>query len=280
MFDIEEFKSNNKMGFSRNSFFYMMVYPPNFWAGENTSFLSYLCSGAQLPGISILAPDVNKWGYGPTRKYPIGVAHPDIALTIYSDGEGNAIDFFDQWTRNVVTYGDPQSAVNGSPFGLVQYPDNYKTDIDLFYMSESGNPQELIRCRFIDAFPIGMGQVNLSWAGQSQIAQFVVPFNYRSFFIVKNQVDWDTGTIVPDGAYYNDIYSPVPMGDLFSLSPGFIGLNGLTSALSSSLQTILSPVAEISQKLQMVSGIVQGDMMALNNVINNPVASLGLNIGI
>lgn len=277
-FNIENFKSQTGLGFTRNSFFYMVIYPPKFWAGQNTSFLSYLCAGAQLPGISILAPDLQKWGYGPTRKYPMGVSHPDISLTVYSDGGGNAIDFFDQWTRNVVAYGDPQSSVNGSSFGLVQYPENYLTDIDLFYMSESGNPQELIRCRFIDAFPIGMGQIGLSWAGRAQIAQFLVPFNYRSFFIVKNQVDWDTGSIVPNGMYYNNIYSPVDMGDLLSLSSGFIGLNGLTAALSSSLQTILSPLTNIAQRVQMIGGIAQGDVMALNSVINNATASL--NIGI
>jgi len=231
-----------------------------------------------LPGISILAPNANKWGYGPTRKYPIGVAHPDISLTIYSDGEGNAIDFFDQWTRNVVTYGDTQSEVNGSPFGLVQYPENYLTDIDLFYMSESGNPQELIRCHFIDVFPIGMGQVSLSWSGQAQISQFIVPLNYRSFFIVKNEVDWDTGNIIPNGMYYNNMYSPVDMGDLYSVSSGFIGLNGLTSSLSSSLQTILSPTTNIAQKLQMVGGIAQGDVFNLNASINNVASSL--NIGL
>lgn len=278
MFNIEEFKSRNKMGFSRNSFFYMAIYPPNFWAGENTSFLSYLCSGAQLPGVSILAPNAMKWGYGPTRKYPIGVSHPDVALTIYSDAEGNAIDFFDQWTRNVVSYGDPQGQTNGVPFGLVQYPDNYLTDVDLFYMSESGNEQELIRCRFIDAFPIGMGQVSLNWAGRAQIAQFLVPFNYRTFFIVKNQIDWDTGNIIPNGMYYDGMYSPIAGGDIFSVSPGFIGLNGITSSLSSSLQNILSPLTDISQKVQMVGGIVQSDVMSLNSVINNVTA--GINIGI
>lgn len=280
MFNVENFKSQTGAGFTRNSFFYMSIYPPQFWAGENTSFLSYLCSGAQLPGISILAPNASKWGYGPTRKFPINVSHPDISLTIYSDGQGNAIDFFDQWTRNVVTYGDPQSSVNGAPFGLVQYPSNYLTDIDLFYMSESGNEQELIRCRFIDAFPIGVGPVNLSWAGRAQISQFVVPFNYRTFFIVKNQVDWDTGSITPNGMYYNNMYSPVSTGDLFSISPGLIGLNGLTSALSSSLQTILSPLTNIAQKVQMVGGIVQSDVMSLNSVINNATSSLNLNIGI
>lgn len=278
MFNIEDFKSQNKMGFTRNSFFYAVIQPPKFWAGENTSFLSYLCSGAQLPGISILAPSIAKWGYGPARKHPIGVSHPDISLTVYSDGQGNAIDFFDQWTRNIVTYGDTQSVVNGVPFGLVQYPENYKTDMDLFYMSESGNPQELIRCHFIDAFPIGMGQVSLNWAGRAQISQFIVPFNYRSFFIIKNQVDWDTGSIVPNGLYYDGIYSPVMGGDIYSLSSGFIGLNGLTSSLSASLQNILSPVTNIAQKVQMVGGIVQSDVMSLNSTLNNITA--GFNIGI
>lgn len=277
-FNIEDFKSNTKMGFSRNSYFFMSIYPPKFWAGDNPSFLSYLCSGAQLPGISILAPNIQKWGYGPSRKYPVGVVHPDITLTVYSDGAGNAIDFFDQWTRNVVTYGDPQGSINGSSFGLVQYPDNYMTDLDLFYMSESGNPQELIRCRFIDAFPIGTGAINLSWAGRAQISQFVVPFNYRTFFIVKNQVDWDTGSIVPNGMYYDNVYMPINSGDLFSVSQGIIGLNGLTASFSSSLQTVLSPLTNIVQKVQLVGGIAQSDVMSLNSVINNATASL--NIGI
>lgn len=277
-FNIEDFKSNTRMGFTRNSYFYMSVNPPQFWAGDNPSFLSYLCSGAQLPGISILAPSIQKWGYGPSRKYPIGVSHPDITLTVYSDGEGNAIDFFDQWTRNIVAYGDPQSQVNGNPFGLVQYPDNYMTDLDLFYMSESGNPQELIRCRFIHAFPIGTGPIDLNWRGKAQIAQFVVPFNYRSYYIVKNQIDWDTGNITPNGMYYNNMYSPVNVGDLFSVSSGIIGLNGLTSSLSSALQNILSPMTDVAQKVQLVGGIQQGDVASLNSVINN--VALSLNIGI
>lgn len=273
MFDIEEFKAQNNMGFTRDSFFYTNIYRPAFW-NDDTRFLSFLCSGAQLPGISIIAPDLPRWGYGPTRKFPINVFHPDITLTVYSDGEGKAVDFFHQWNQNVVTYGSLSNPINGSPYGMVQYPINYMTTIELFYMSESGNDQELIRCTLIDAFPLGMGQVSLNWSGRAQISQFIVPINYRTFQIVRNQVDWNTGDIIPRSVIIPDaIYN---IDNALSITAGNIGLNGLTSSLSSSLQGILSPVNSIAQRVQMVGGIVQGDVAALNSSISNITGSLNI----
>lgn len=264
-FDIEEFKANTPAGFSRTSFFYMNVGQPGFWSGD-TSFLNYLCSASQLPGVTIVAPNLVKWGYGPGRKFPVGVVHPDIPITVYSDGNGQAYDFFNQWLQNTVSYGQINSPINGAPFGTVNYPDAYRTTLSLYYMSETGD--ELIRCTFIEAFPVGMGSVGLNWAAQGNVATFSVVFNYRTFTALRMSVDG--GVITPTSFSVGGILT-----DPLSITSGFIGnLQNASQSLLGAVRTAVSPILNTINKVTYIKGqaqLLSSQLQGVQNLARIPI---------
>lgn len=274
VFNIEEFKARTSAGFLRTSYFYTTITPPNFWTGRDTRFLSFLCSGVQFPGAHIVAPEQQRWGYGPLRKMPAGMVHPDITMTVYSDGNGDAADFFTQWTQNIVSFGDTQRGINGVPFGLVHYPDDYMTTIDLYYMSETGDENCIFQCTFTEAFPVGMGSVDLNWNSGAQIAQFVVPFNYRTFQIVKNIISAD-GVIYRDTQYIDQTYSPYQNSSAMSINSGIIGINNIAQSLSQALSIIGSPAASTVQRIAMMGNVIQGDIYNLSGATRNIINAFG-----
>lgn len=267
-FDIEEFKARTSNGFLRTSYFYVAISPPGFWKNKDTSFLSFLCSGIQFPGASVIAPGQVRWGYGPSRKMPAGMVHPDVTMTVYSDGGGLAEDFFQQWTQNVVSFGDEQKAVNGVPFGLVHYPKDYMAPaIDVYYMSESGAEKSIFKCTFADAFPMGMGSVDLNWGSGGQVAQFVVPINYRTFKISKNLIT-KQGQIEDDANYEATVYNSPSTSSAMSISSGFIGMDNIPLSLSQALTTLSSPFSSLAQKILVVGNVVQNDVSAFSGLFS------------
>lgn len=250
-FDISEFTARNEAGFSRDSFFLMQMIPPAFYQGD-TQFLSYLCSATQLPGVSIQAQAQNRWGYGPQKKVPYGLVHSDINLTVYSDASGSAIDFFNQWQNSIIAYGstNSQNQSTGAYFGEVSYPDQYETTIQILYFSETGD--ELIRYTMTDAYPLGMGDIPVSWSNSGNIASLVVPITYRTYQIQRFDV---SGGLI-GGSFGGTINNA--MDALFNaeaITSGFIDIGGASISFSAALQALTTPLADIGSKLNIVGGI-------------------------
>lgn len=188
-FSISQFKSEAmKYGFIRPSYFLVGFPAPPAWYGKNTRFLTYLCSGAALPGTQILTSDERTMGYGKARKVPYDAAHTDVNLTFYSDGNGEVLSFFENWMRNIVVYGRDDANIKGAMRGEVHYPEHYETNIEIYQYNENAGTGniEIFKYTLNRAFPISVGEQALNWESGDQISTVNVGLAFKDYWIEKN----------------------------------------------------------------------------------------------
>lgn len=252
VFDINKFKAQTASGFTRTNFFIVQITAPKSYTG-NAEFLQFLCSSAQLPGITIGTSSQQIWGYGPAQNIPIGANFSPINLTFYSDGDGKALSFFNDWTQSIVAYGSKNEGYKGVPYAELAYPSQYYTDIDILYYTPVGNDPYLACYHLSEAFPMGIAPINVSWASQGQLAQIVVPISYRNFKYIPNLSE---GGIV-EGAIANpESISTLPGGAKNVTGP-FIGLNGILQGFTSILQTVGGGIGSILNAVSSLNNMAE-----------------------
>lgn len=189
-FNLEEFKSKAMgTGFIRPACFLAAIRSPR-WYGKDTTFLTYLCSAAALPGSQIITSQERINGMGKVQEIPYDVAHTQVNLQFYSDGAGKVNSFFEEWMRNIVSYGvTGNKNVKGAIRGEVQYPDHYESTIEIFQYNEQtvGSP-EVLRYTLDAAFPVSVGEQALDWSNETAISMVNVGFAYRDYSIQRNSV--------------------------------------------------------------------------------------------
>ena len=130
------------------------------------SGLTLLCEQAELPGKTILT--VEDKLYGPVRKIGYGQMFIDTTMTFICTAKGWAEKaFFDSWQNQIV---DPEM------FDASYYTD-YTKNIELRTFTETNSPSYGIK--FIEAFPLNVGAVNLGWSQNNEYARLSVTFAYR-----------------------------------------------------------------------------------------------------
>jgi hypothetical protein len=282
-FSVSEFKANGaQFGFIRPAYFMANIAKIPGWMqaqGGQTQFLCYLCSGGNIPGITIAVNDERRWGYGPTQKIPYDVVHPDVTLTFYCDGNAAAYAMFDQWLRSIVTYYDPTDVYQGAAFGEIQYPSNYLTNLEMYAYNEApgaDNPTEIIRTTMYDAFPVSLSDLNMNWGDDGSIATFSVTFVYRYHTIQKNTAASylsGSGGIALNSGWVSDIANlgfaalnnnkTSLLQQAESLTAGFIGAPALANALNSLISGNLNVGSIIQSVNQLSSSSIGQDISSL-----------------
>lgn len=272
-FNVSEFMANGgQFGFTHPSNFLVQIAAPPAFYGGDSRFVSFLCYGANLPGVNIDVSAERRYGFGPIKKVAYGMGQTDLNLSFYSDGAGQAIDFFDQWMRNIVSFGDVYYPIQGAAFGQVQYPAHYETTLEILYFNENPGPEgrELITYRFFDAYPIGMTEIPLDWNAINNFSSFSVPFTYRTFQILVNDVGgYGSGeAVLPNQDYLLEVAGSLnasmaglntSISGLFqqaeSVSSGSIGFNVNIPGFSAVMGSISSNNNDINSKLNLVSAL-------------------------
>jgi hypothetical protein len=192
-----------------------------FGGNANDETLKYelLCHQAQLPGTQFeLATE--KGGYqGITETFARSRQFTQFAVSFYVDTDYNVLRLFEEWMNYInplttqegpTITGDPGgsllrgSAGDRNGFLRMRYPDSYKKTIAITKfernagfqanstMTESSAGSDLFRQKsksisyqFINAFPIQVGAVNMSYGG-TELLKVDVVFNYDRYITIKN----------------------------------------------------------------------------------------------
>jgi hypothetical protein len=104
---------------------------------------------AELPGMTYVVSE-HRANPGPMMKAPIGVAYTDLTLNFIVSASLVEKYFFDYWNY----------AIRDSS-GLFAYPQEMFTDI--FVNVYAMNGQEIYGVKFMDAWPIAVNPIQLSW---------------------------------------------------------------------------------------------------------------------
>jgi len=300
-FDIQRFQSDALgYGFIRPSYFLVAIPTPPRWYKGNTRFLSYLCSGANLPGTQVLTSEERVWGYGPARKVPYDVAHSDVTLTFYSDGNADVLAMFDNWLRNTVAFGNPDknNPINGASYGEVQYPEHYETQIQIYQYNENPGPDgdsavEIVKYTLDRAYPVSVSDVQLDWSQGEAIQTIQVTFTFKTFYIEKNKARKYTGrfgtgpAVVRDRGYLDESrgsgtfdgeneYARYATEYSQSTTPGFIGLpfiDQLIGMVGSVYQTVTDKITVINGYASKINNQIQsvGAIASLGRSKSNPL---------
>lgn len=207
---------NRHGGMARNSLFFVSVPTPRILssAGINNSLtadslinqsqsrtsgsiltssdLSLLCEQATLPGMSLTTSEIRRHGYGAVEKKPYSTVFTDQTFIFFGDNKGRVHRHFYSWMNGIVKSDllPSQTSLAGynglSPFE-VEYKENYSVDITITCFDEI--TQEIIICKLIQAYPIFLGDVSLSWAETDNIMRIPITFTYYNWELSRVNIN-------------------------------------------------------------------------------------------
>ena len=205
--------ANYNNGVLQNNRFLMFITPPSklrinepgtteldIAGGNSNSVLPFLCYKVNLPGISLNNRDVLPNGFGVSTKMPYSQNFGPLMPSFFVDQNMTAYNFFTKWMQSIVNFGGVEatnapSTVNGAQMFDVSYKDDYATTIDIYVYNNTS--EVLIEYKFINAFPVAMGDVDLSWEFNNEIMTMPITLNY----------DYWTSNFIKPASQYN-YYNP------------------------------------------------------------------------
>ena len=164
-------------------------------AADDSDLLQFLCDSVNLPGKSLEVIDYKPQGFGKTSKMPHGINFDNLSLTFMLDSNHRVLYFYELWLQEIIntssTVSGERATYNNRTAFEMNYKKNYTATVEIIYFSDSdATGKTAITYKFIDAFPIQTGSVQLAWEANDQIAKLPVEFTYSSYTVFENQLDF------------------------------------------------------------------------------------------
>ena len=128
--------------------------------------VSLRCESVTLPARNLNT--IDRITAGPTRKVAVGSTYDTVDMTFILSGNTEERSLFSTWQNFIV---DPS---NGSS---INYYDNYTGSVDIVTFDKSGN--ETLKVRMIEAYPVSVGDIQMSWNESNTYATITVSMAFR-----------------------------------------------------------------------------------------------------
>lgn len=210
---INTFNSNlNKLrGVQRTSHYYVRIPVPNKldktsnYNSETEAItvvgsgvdreLGLLCESCVLPGISLNTTEIRRYGFGAQEKKPYAPTFVDQTFTFMGDNSGKVHRFFYQWMNSIVGFSQSHT-IPSKAFGLEPYQVEYKKDssgfpnytVDITITTVDEANRTINEVTLFDAYPIFLGDVQLSWAESDSYVRFPVTFTFTHWRLERVDV--------------------------------------------------------------------------------------------
>lgn len=148
-------------------------------AAEN---LLFLCSATAIPGVQVQTTDIQPYGYGAIERRPTNAFFNSLRMNYYVDVSSTVYQFFTKWINSIVNFNDSAigtRTVNGAFYNEVRYKEEYATTITIYVYDSAGN--NFLEVQLKDAFPIELGQVNLTWGNYNSLAVLPINISYQNW---------------------------------------------------------------------------------------------------
>ena len=185
-FNIQDFKSNiGKSGVLQTNKFLVSLSPPSGIIAD-LSLLQFRASDIRAPGVSLESLNVHRYGIGPVLKFPTNINFTDISITFIDDRNSSIWKSMNQWTQKIFSYGRVEAGIQDN---MLDYKNNYTTDIIISIFNNEGSnvrenadTQTALEIMLMDAYPVSMHDVPLSWSDNNNLFKTTVDFTFRSFY--------------------------------------------------------------------------------------------------
>jgi hypothetical protein len=174
-----------------------LVIPSN-----QSDLLRISCSEASLPGSSLTTQELNDDYTGVTQRHAYRRLYDDrIDFTFYVNHTYDQIRFFERWMQFIV--GEQIALKEPTTFFRVRYPKDYKRDLYIQKFERTARARtgksrggsslqppivnerylgEILKYEFIDAFPISINSMPVSY-DSSQLLKCTVAFSYDRYIM-------------------------------------------------------------------------------------------------
>lgn len=154
-------------------------------------YLELYVSQTAIPTISLqTAKSLGQEYMGITREQPIAVLYAKpLSLTVIGDSDYDAYKELRKWI-NKTTFNINQDDFTRRSHRL-NYYNNYVEDITLIKLEQPDSPdddevnedgyKEVLKVKFIHAYPVNLGQIELNSEGVDQAVRFTIDFTYESY---------------------------------------------------------------------------------------------------
>lgn len=216
-FNINNFRSNINTGgyLQTNKFSVVISVPPkSIYLGPTSSqHLSFRADEVRVPGASLDIASIHRYGIGPNQKFPFNVNFTDITISFIDDASASIWHMMNTWMRAIFGYGNNNiSSMNkNSQNYQLLYKDEYCSTIQINVFNNYGAQVQMIE--LIDAFPISLNDVTLSWGNNNNLYKTHATFNFRDY---NASISGENQVLAAPGA------PGVPQSGQF-----IVGLNGL-----------------------------------------------------
>jgi hypothetical protein len=129
--------------------------------------MTFRCMSSQLPGENIATAE--RKTNGSPRKVGYGLTELDLSMTVILSASMMERDFFVLW----------QDLVYNKEFQNPYYYDDYIGSVIIRMFSHTGEISA--EYELMEAYPISVSPVELSWDSQNQMATFNVEWSYRKW---------------------------------------------------------------------------------------------------
>jgi hypothetical protein len=155
--------------------------------GTEMREIGLLCESCSLPGVSLNTTEIRRYGYGVAEKKPYLPTFTDQSFTFIGDNTGKIHKFFYRWMNSIVRYDgrhrDNTVSYELSPFQVEYKRDElgplYTVDIQIVMIDETN--RKINTLTLMDAYPIFLGDVQLSWAENDSFVRFPVTFTFSNW---------------------------------------------------------------------------------------------------
>lgn len=182
-FRISEFKSNFERfgGAARGNLFQVIVtgYPSvnSIISGREFSFF---CQSATIPAVNLNTTTYEAVGQLP-KVFPVGVQAEQLDTIFLVDSDHEILKFFHAWIQNVInigTTGGAFSQVNGKLPFEIGFKEEYSCRLTVRHYSTESDPSKYYEVILDKAFPVAVGNLELSWEQNDSFLTLPVAFAY------------------------------------------------------------------------------------------------------
>lgn len=190
-FDINSFKSkiNEQNGILPTNLFLVNITPISkaksrtslMSSAQNaskvsTETLSFFCSRAEIPGITLGTETHQIQTPGPLQEF-VSTALPtsETQLSFLGDGNGNILNFFSMWMNSIAGWNEKDK----TNYFRLSYRDDYLCEITILVFNQTSDI--IMKYKLYDAFPVQIQNIQLDWAQQDTIMEIPIAFFFKTW---------------------------------------------------------------------------------------------------
>jgi hypothetical protein len=204
-FNIDRFKSNlDTFGTIQSNKFFVRIGSYKLRDGRSTltsrqdsELISFRADSVQWPGVNLDTMNTNRYGIGPSQKFPINASFNDITISFIDTKDLVIWHLISEWMSFGIFDFQGVNAGRYVPKYTLEYMKDYSTSIEINIFNNKGaditNDETFIKnaykeanpvCKVMlnEAYPIALNYNSLNWDNNNSLFKVTTTFTFKNWY--------------------------------------------------------------------------------------------------